>query len=240
MAWEPTKGRRFSSLLLTPARVVVGIGAAMAIVAGLMPWAEGVAPAFHGIEPVFFSGLGGSGDGIVLIVVSAATGILTLHRTPATSRVRSLRAAPAVLVLLACFTWINGYRASVDAIATWERQGGTGQIAPGLWLAGIGILLQAAGTLWLLPEVIRWRRRPDDPSDVVHIGVREVAEVVAGLVGVIVGGAIGISVAVAITGPMLVGALALGATFGGLLGAYGGSWVARRAADLVAGRRTGD
>ena len=79
-----------------------------------------------------------------LIVVSAATGILTLHRTPATSRVRSLRAAPAVLVLLACFTWINGYRASVDAIATWERQGGTGQIAPGLWIAGIGILLNVA------------------------------------------------------------------------------------------------
>ena len=42
MRWEPTKGRRFSSWVLTPARVVVGVGAAMAIVAGLLPWAEGI------------------------------------------------------------------------------------------------------------------------------------------------------------------------------------------------------
>ena len=237
MQWEPTKGRRFSSLLLTPARVVVGIGAGIAVIAGFMPWAEGTAPAFRGMEPVFFSGLGGSGDGVVLVIVSAITGLLTLHRTPATSRIRSLRAAPAVLVLLAAFTWINGYRASLAEIAAWERRGGTGQIALGLWLAALGILLQAAGTLWLLPEVIRWKRRHDDPSDLMEVGPRQVAEVLLGLAGVFVGGAIGILVAVAITGPMLVGAIALGATLGGLLGAYGGSWAARAAADWLAERR---
>jgi hypothetical protein len=237
MRWEPTRARRFSSLMLTPARVVVGTGAAIAVVAGFMPWAEGMAPAFRGVEPVFFSGLGGSGDGVVLVLVSAATGILTLHHTPATSRIRALRAAPAVLVLLAAFTWVNGYRAALEEIAAWERRGGTGQIALGLWLAAAGILLQAAGTLWLLPEVIRWRRRGDDPSDLMEVGPRQVAEVILGIVGVVVGGAIGVVIAVAITGPMLVGAIALGAVFGGLLGAYGGSWVARAAADLLAARR---
>ena len=239
MQWEPTKGKRLSSWLLTPARIVVGVGAVLAVIAGFMPWAEGMAPAFRGFEPVFFSGLGGSGDGVVLVLVSAATGLLTLHRTPATSRIRSLRAAPAVLVLLAVFTWINGYRAALEEIAAWERRGGTGQIAPGLWIAGAGILLQAAGTLWLLPEVIRWRRRGDDPSDLMEVGPRQVAEVVLGLVGVVVGGAIGIVITASITGPMLVGAIALGAVFGGLLGAYGGSWVARAAADLLAARRNG-
>lgn len=239
MHWEPTKAPRFSSMLLTPARVVVGIGSAMALVTGFMPWAEGIAPGFRGMEPVFFSGLGGSGDGIVLVIVAAGIGILTLHRTPATSRIRSIRAAPAVLVVLAIVTWLNGHRAALAEIAGWERRGGTGQVAPGLWIAALGIGLMAAGTLWLLPEVIRWRRHGDDPSDLMEVGPRQVAEVILGLAGVFVGAALGIVAAVAITGPTLVGAIALGAVFGGLLGAYGGSWVAHEAADRLAARRTG-
>lgn len=237
MAWEPTKGRRFSSLLLTPARITVGIGAAMAVVAGFMPWAEGVAPAFRGMEPVFFSGLGGAGDGLVLVVVSAAAGGLTLHRTPALSRIRSVRLAPAVLVLLAALTWVTGYRAALEEIEAWGRRGGTGQIAPGLWLAAAGIALMAAGTAWLLPAVIRWERRPDDPSDLVTVGPREVAGAIAGLVGTVLGGALGVIVALELTGPTLVGAIALLAVLGGLLGAYAGSWAVRVAADELARRR---
>ena len=42
MRWEPVKARRFSSLLATPARVVVAAGASIAMAAGLLPWAEGV------------------------------------------------------------------------------------------------------------------------------------------------------------------------------------------------------
>ena len=72
MRWEPVKARRFSSLLPTPARVVVAAGAAIAMAAGLLPWAEGVAPALRGFEPVFFSGLGGAGDGVMLILVPSA------------------------------------------------------------------------------------------------------------------------------------------------------------------------
>ena len=70
----------------------------------------------------------------------------TSDDAPAMSRIRSVRAAPAVLVVLAIFTWINGYRASLEAIAEWELRGGSGQIAPGLYLAALGIALQAAGT----------------------------------------------------------------------------------------------
>jgi hypothetical protein len=239
MAWEPTKARRFSSLLLTPPRVAAGIGAIMAVISGFMPWAAGTAPALRGFEPVFFSGLGGAGDGVVLVVVSGVTAVLTLHRTPATSRVRSIRLAPAILILLAAFTWINGYRAAQDAIAAWELRGGTGAIAAGLWLAGIGILLMAAGTAWLLPEVIRWRSRTDDPADLVTVGPRQVAEVLAALAGVLLGGIAGVAVALALTGPTLVGTIALGAVFGGLLGAYGGSWAARTLAERLARSRDG-
>jgi hypothetical protein len=241
MRWEPVKARRFSSLLATPARVVVAAGAAIAMAAGLLPWAEGVAPARRGFEPVFFSGLGGAGDGVMLILVAFGAGALTLHRTPATSRIRTVRLMPAVFVILATTTWLNGHRGAVEAIGAWEVRGGSGQIAPGLWLAGLGILLMAAGTIWLLPEVVRWRRQDDDPAELVTVGPRQVAEVVAGIVGTFLGGVAGIAVALSLTGPTLVGTIALGAVFGGLAGAYAGSWLVRVAAERLAARanRTG-
>jgi hypothetical protein len=166
-------------------------------------------------------------------------GLLTVHRTPATSRVRLVRALPAAFVALAALTWLNGYRASMLEIAAWERRGGTGEIAFGLWLAGVGIVLMAAGTVVLLREVIFWERRADDPTDVITFGMRDVAELGGGILGVVVGAALGIQGAIALTGPMIVGAIALGAIFGGLLGAYGGAWIGRTVVDRVRATRRG-
>jgi len=239
MRWEPTRGRRrLSSLVLTPARVTVGIGALLAVVAGLMPWAAGTAPGHTGVEPVFFSGFGGSGDGLILIVLAGAAGFLTLHRTPATSRVRLVHSLPVVLIVLAAMTWINGYRASIVEIAAWERRGGTGSIGLGLWLSGIGILVMAAGAVVLLPGIIRWRRGANDPADVMKVSARGVAEAVAGTIGIFVGGGVGIQFAVSLTSVPVIGLIALGAVFGGLLGAYAGAWIARTVVDEVGRRRT--
>jgi hypothetical protein len=202
-----------------------------------MPWAEGQAPAHSGFEPVFFSGLGGAGDGFVLLLTSLGAGLLTLHRTPATSRVRTVRLLPAVFVALAALTWINGYRAAVAELLAWERRGGSGQLAPGLWIALAGIVLMAAGTAVLLPEVIRWRRQAGDPTDVVSVGPREIAEVGGGIAGVLVGGWGGVVGAIALLGPTLVGSIALGAIFGGLAGAYGGAWAGRTLVDRLAPRK---
>ncbi len=239
MHWEPTPGRRFAWVMRTPARIIVGIGAVFAVVAGAMPWAEGSAPGHQGFEPVFFSGLAGAGDGLALIIVAAAVGILTIHETPATSRVRTVRLAPAILVVLAMATWVNGYRAAVAEIAAWERRGGSGSPAPGLWLAGLGIGLMAVGTLWLLPQVVRWQRRSDDPADVVTFGWRVAAEAAGGIAGALVGAAAGIAVALGITGPVIIGMIALGAVFGAMAGAYAGSWTVRTLVSRLAGRKRG-
>jgi hypothetical protein len=233
MRWEPVPAGRFASLVLTPARATVGIGALMTIVAGLMPWAEGRAPGVGGFEAVFFSGLAGQGDGVVLILVSLGAGLLTVHRTPATSRVRLLRLLPAILVVLAALTWLNGLRASLLEIAAWERRGGSGHLAPGLWLAALGITLMAAGTIALLPQVIRWRREADDPVDLGRPGLRDIAELAGGAIGIVVGGMVGIEVGISLTGPTLIGTIALGAVFGGLGGAYAGSWLGRTIVDRL-------
>lgn len=238
MRWQPTgRGGRLRSLLLTPSRIVVGLGSAIALVGGFMPWAEGLAPGHSGIERVFFSGLGGAGDGLVIAILAAAAGALTLHRTPATSRVRSVRLAPILLVVLAAVTWLNGHRAALDEIAAWERRGGHGDLAPGLWLVAGGVLLMAAGSLWLLPPVLRWQAASGDPADAVTVRVRDVLVVAAGIGGTLAGAAVGILGGLALTGPRLVGTLAFGAIFGGLFGAYGGAWLMRVALGAAEARR---
>ncbi len=236
MDWKATKAGRFSWMLLTPARATVGIGAVMTFIAGFMPWAEGHAPGFAGIEDIFFSGLAGQGDGVVLILLSLAIGLLTVHRTPATSRVRTVRLMPAILVVLALLTWLNGLRASFLEIAAWQRRGGEGSISIGLWLAGLGIALMIVGTLVLLPEVIRWKRRKDDPVDLGRPGIRDIAEIIGGLAGILVGGWLGIVLGISMTGQAVVmGTIALGAVFGGLGGAYAGAWLARSIVDRLRG-----
>jgi len=237
MRWEPTRARRFSSLVLTPARVTVGIGAGMAFVAGFMPWAQGTVPGRLGFEPAFFSGLGGAGDGVLLVVLAAATAFLVLHRTPVGSRIRVIHVIPYVLIGLAAITCVNGYRAAVLEIAAWERRGGSGEIAPGMWLAIAGVSVMAAGAAALLQALVRWRRASDDPADLMAVSRRGLAEVLTGLVGALVGGAIGIQVAVSLTALPLIGLIALGAVFGGLLGGYAGSWAAGLEADELERRR---
>ena len=238
MRWQPS-GRhgRLAAFVLTPARLVVGAGAALALLGGFMPWADGTAPGLRGFEPVFFSGLGGAGDGLMIVVLAGATGFLTLHRTPALARVRTVRLAPALLVALAAITWANGYRATLVEIAAWGRRGGSGAIAPGLWLVAIGIVLMAAGTIWLLPAAIRWRSEAGDPGDIVTVRARDVAVVAASIAGVVPGAALGIAIGLELTGPMIIGTLAFGAIIGGMLGAYAGAWAMRWALDAWAARR---
>ena len=237
MRWQPTGAqRRFSSLVLTPARVTVGIGALMTGIAGLMPWAEGTVPGRTGFEPAFYSGLGGAGDGIMLIMLAGGTAFFTLHETPAMSRVRLVHLIPYLLTLFAAFTVINGYRSANLEIAAWERKGGSGAIAPGLWIAAAGVAVMAVGLAALLPGILRWTRHSDDPADLMTVSRRGVAEAIAGFVGILVGGAVGIVFASSLTAVPVIGLISLAAVFGGLLGAYGGSWLVRVVADNLAAR----
>lgn len=234
MQWQPTAKRGpLDAFLLTPARVVVALGAALAILAGLMPWAEGRAPGTSGFVPVFFGGTGVAGDGVVLLLVALGAGLLTVHRTPATSRVRIVRFLPVVLVALAAASWVNGFRAANLEVDAWVRRGGSGGLSIGLWLVALGIVLMAVGTIALLPEVVRWTTATDDPSDLMHVSLGGVARAIGGILGTFVGAALGIGLALSLTTLPLIGLVALGAVFGGLAGAYGGVWLGGALAERV-------
>jgi len=238
MRWEPTKERRrFASFVRSPARLTVGIGAFVTAVGSVMPWAEGTVPGLRGFEPGFFSGLGGAGDGIMLLLLAGGTAFLVLHQTPASSRVRLVHLLPYLVVLFSALTVINGYRAALLEIASWERRGGSGSLAPGLWLAVAGVVIMAVGLAALLPGVVRWTRASDDPADLMTVSRRGLAEVVVGGLGMLVGGALGIEVAVSLTPVPVIGLIALGAVFGGLLGGYAGSWLVGLGAEALARRR---
>ena len=234
MDWTPTRDRGpLDALALTPARIVVGVGALLAVVASVLPWAAGRAPGIGGFEDVFLLGTAGAGDGVVLLLLAAAVGVLTLHRTPAGTRVRLLRALPTVLVFLAVFAWLNGWRAADNEVEAWVRRGGSGGVSIGVWLGGAGIALMAIGTIALLPGVIRWKTEADDPSDLMTVSAGGIAWAVGGAVGLLVGGALGIQLAVGLTPTPVIGLIAFGAVFGGLGGAYAGSWLAGKLVDQV-------
>lgn len=239
MRWQPVKAKRFASLVPTPARVLVAAGAAVAVLAGLVPWADGVAPGRTGFEPVTYSVLGGAGDGVMLIVVSLGAAALTLHRTPAEARTRTVRLLPAVLVALAAFTWVNGRRAAEMAVEDWALRGGSGGPAAGMWMAAAGILAMAAGTLWLLPSVVRWEQRDGDPDVLLTFSWPAVVELAAGGIGLLVGAVVGMNAGLELTGPTIVGTIFLGAVFGGLLGAYLATRGARAVMLRLAGRGDG-
>jgi hypothetical protein len=239
MQWQPTTEKnRLGFLVLTPARIVVGVGALVTMIAGLMPWAEGTVPGRAGFEPITFSGLGGAGDGVMLILFAGGIAFLVLHRTPASSRVRLVHVIPYVLLVLAAASLVTAYRAASQALIAWENRGGQGSISLGLYLAAVGIVVMGIGLAALLPGLIRWRRASDDPADLMAVSKRGIVESVAGMAGILVGGALGIQLAVSMTPVPLIGLISLGAVFGGLLGAYAGSWIARSVADEASRRRS--
>ena len=141
---------------------------------------------------MFFSGTGGAGDGVVLLVVAAASGSSRCTARPRRRGCASFARCPSSSILLAAASWVNSYRAAGLEIDAWVRRGGSGGLSIGLWLAAFGIVLMAVGTVVLLPEVVRWKSAPDDPSDAVHVTVGAVARVVGGIAGTFIGCAIGI------------------------------------------------
>lgn len=85
--------------------------------------------------------------------------------------------------------------------------------------------------------MLRWQAATDDPGDLVSIHRGDLIEAAGGLAGTLLGAIAGVAGALALTGPTIIGMIALGATFGGLLGAYAGARLARGAFERVTAPR---
>jgi hypothetical protein len=154
---------RVRPLILEPARFGVIVGALLAIIGTLMPWATGVD---HAGASVSFSPFTDADGGLVVVLAIAAS-VLVLSRSVAESRTRTLHASTIVVGVVAVLNWSSAVRAGAPAFVDGDQVLWVRQPEPGLFIAGIGVALLAIGGSRI--GVVSWRDNGtlSDPLDVV-------------------------------------------------------------------------
>jgi hypothetical protein len=157
------------SLLREPARALVAVGSIIAIVSSPLPWA-----ARTQIEgDVSKTGWQGLADGFLIAVVAVVLCVITFNRSAVGSKMRIIRRLPAILGVTAGLLWLSGVRTMDGAIATWRLQGYDGAYQPWLFVCLVGVVLLAAGGIWLgtrrEPKRLRTPKPPDGPVELVKV-----------------------------------------------------------------------
>ena len=205
LRWDPdlTTARTGRPFYRDPLRLALAVGAGIMMVGALLPWAEGRV----GFLPKQFGGLDGAADGLILATLGFVLFIIARSRDFLEAPDGARRWTP-MLIGLVCFgIWLLGRQQAEQAIAAWEDDDGSGSIAIGWWVAGIGVL--AVAILGSFVSLRRPRR-----SDLEPIGAS-----LGGIVGAIAAGA----AALALFPATIVGApLIFFAAIGFILGAYAG------------------
>jgi hypothetical protein len=226
LRWDPALTTERSEPRLYQDRLRLGlvVGSAIIMVGGLLPWAEGRI----GFLPKSFGGMDGAADGLILVTLGLVMMLIVRNRDflDATDGVR--RWAPMVIGLACLGVWIVGRLEAEQAIATWERDTGSGSLGIGWWLTGIGVitvlvlgsyasLRHHEGEAASAGSLLRTPRRSDIPSIVATLGA---------IAGAVAGGSLALALfpAVTVGVPMLF--------FAGI-GVIIGAWAGRRLGTLL-------
>lgn len=219
----PTGQRRGPTLIRQPLRLALVIGGGLTIVGSFVSWADGQLPGGGSVE---FSAMT-SPDGVILPIVAAGAIGLALSDGVVASRTRTLQVALAILGGVAMLVWISAFGGANLQIADWQRQLGTGQIGPGIWLAAVGVAILAVSGTILSIRAWRTNGAAGDPSGVVITRasvIRATLEVTGGVVGFVGGLIVGLAAA----GPYGLALMAFGSTIGGAAGLAVGNRIGRR------------
>ncbi len=157
------------SLLREPTRALIALGSIIAIVSSPLPWA-----ARTQIEgDVSKTGWQGLADGFLIAVVAILLCVITFNRSAVGSKMQIIRRLPAILGVTALLLWLSGVRTMDGAIATWRLQGYDGAYQPWLFVCLVGVVLLAAGGIWLgtrrEPRRLLPRKPPDRPVELVKV-----------------------------------------------------------------------
>jgi len=157
------------SLLREPARALVAVGSIIAIVSSPLPWAARTQIA----GDVSKTGWQGLADGFLIAVVAIVLCVVTFNRSAVASKMRIIRLLPAILGVTALLLWLSGVRTMDGAIATWRLQGYDGVYTPWLFVCLVGVVLLAAGGIWLgtrrEPKRAKPEKQPDRPVELVKV-----------------------------------------------------------------------
>jgi hypothetical protein len=225
LRWDPdlTKAEKGQSILRDPLRAgLAAAGIALAI-GSLRPWAEGTA----GGQPQQFGGLDGAGDGAILIFF--AIGLLLVARDRGFLRARdgARRWTPMVVGIICLADWFVARQQVEMQIAQWVRPGGTGALAAGFYLSGLGAL--TAAVVGSFASLRKGEGRAGGPVSLLRRPRRSDVPTLAITIGALVGLALGAAVAIDIVPAAVVDApLVFIASFGVLAGARLGQAVGRR------------
>jgi hypothetical protein len=149
------------SLLREPARALVAVGSIIAIASSPLPWA-----ARTQIEgDVSKTGWQGLADGFLIAVVAIVLCVITFNRSAVASKMRIIHRLPAILGVTAGLLWLSGVRTMDGAIATWRLQGYDGVYTPWLLVCLVGVVLLAAGGIWLGTRREPKRAKPEKKPD---------------------------------------------------------------------------
>ena len=227
--WKPSSvaAAERHSLLRQPARAVTVLGAGLIVVGSLLSWASGV-DSMH--SAVSFRATEGQGDGVWLFAFGVALIVLTLSRSAAESRSRTVQLAPMLMAVCAALIWITADRSSREMVDMWIRAGGTGSQTVVVTMVAAAILLATAGTVWL--ELRRPSEIGVETGDLrTELGLtrRSVAETVLAGVGAVAGISLGLAAGLYVTGGAIwsVGILIVTGIAGLTLGFYLGLRVGR-------------
>ena len=133
------------SLIREPPRALIAIGAIIAIASSPLPWAART----HIAGNESRTGWQGTADGFLIAVFAILLAVFAFNRSAVGSKMRIIRRLPAILGVTLVILWLSGLRAMDGAIATWRQQGYDGAYQPMLFVCLVGVLMLAAGGIWL-------------------------------------------------------------------------------------------
>jgi hypothetical protein len=141
LRWDEdlTKVRSGGSILRSPLRLALAIGAVIMATGAVLPWAEGMI----GFQAKQFGGLEGAADGLIMATLALILLLFARDREFLYASDGGRRYAPMIIGLVCVGLWILGRQSALQAIAGWERDYGHGSIVIGYWIAGLGVAIVA-------------------------------------------------------------------------------------------------
>jgi hypothetical protein len=225
LRWDPelTKVDRDPSILRDPIRAGLAASGIAILVGCLQPWAEGMV----GFQPQTFGGFEGAGDGAILLFLAAILLVIVRDRGFVEAPDGARRYLPMIIGFMCLFDWITARGQADILVAGWLRTGGTGSLAPGFYLAGLGAL--GAAVLGSIASLRNGKGRSGGPRSLLRRPTRSDIPTLATAVGLVVGLGLGAGLALEIVPAAVVNAplLFLG-SFGAVLGGYVGRSVGDR------------
>jgi hypothetical protein len=225
LRWDPdlTEAEKGQSILRDPLRAgLAAAGIALAI-GSLRPWAEGTA----GSQPQQFGGFDGAGDGAILLFFAIGLLLIARDRGFLHARDGARRWTPMIVGIICLADWFVARQQVEFQIAQWVRPGGTGALAPGFYLEGLGAL--TAAVVGSFASLRRGEGRGGGPVSLLRRPRRSDIPTLATTIGALVGLGLGAAVAIDIVPAAVVDApLVFIASFGVIAGARLGRDVGRR------------